>query len=81
MATDHTLTVRRAALPEVMFTPDVALALRSSPKTARQHIREGLCGPHFRVGRRLGVLRETFLSSLLGQSIQRSASNCGTVRP
>ena len=76
----YATTVRRAALPEVMFTPDVALALHSSPETARRYIREGHCGPHFRVGRRLGVLRETFLGSLLGQSIERAAPAGAEVR-
>ena len=60
----HADTVRRAALPEVMFVPDVALALQVSFPTARLCIRRGDCGPHFRIGRKLAVLRESFLDAL-----------------
>lgn len=56
--------VRRAALPEILFIPDLALALQVSPPTARQAVVRGDCGPYFRVGRRLAVLRESFLAAL-----------------
>lgn len=54
----------RAALPEVMFVPDIALALRCGPSTARTALRAGACGPTIRLGRRIAVLRESFLDAL-----------------
>ena len=61
----HAETVRRAALPQVMFVPDVSVALQMSPDAARRAILRGECGPYFRVGgRRLAVIRESFLDSL-----------------
>ena len=64
MSDPHSETVRRAALPEVLFIPDLALALQSSESTARREVRRGACGPYIVVGRRLAVLRESFLKSL-----------------
>ena len=60
----HAQTVRRAALPEVLFIPDLALALQVSDSTARRAVLRGDCGPYFRFGRRLAVRRESFLDSL-----------------
>lgn len=62
--TSHHETVFRAGLPQVLFVDDLALALRCSPSTARRLIRQGLCGPHLRVGRRLAVLRASLLAAL-----------------
>ena len=64
MATQHVDTVRRAALPQVMFVPDVALALQCSASAARQAILRGDCGPFFRMGRRLALRRDSFLAAL-----------------
>lgn len=60
----HVLTVRRAALPEILFIPDLALALLTSESTARRAVLRGDCGPYLRFGRRLAVRRESLLDSL-----------------
>lgn len=64
--------VHRAALPEVMFVADVAVALQLSPSSVRRAVLRGECGPYFRVGRRLGVRRESFLNALARR--ERSAA-------
>jgi hypothetical protein len=56
--------VQRAALPEILLVPDVALALGVKHSAARKAILRGDCGPFIRVGRRLGVLRDSFLETL-----------------
>ena len=61
----HRDAVTRAALPEVMFIPDVALALRAGEDAARRAVLRGDCGPYIRVGRRLAVLRESFLQAMV----------------
>ena len=63
MAT-HVDTVRRAALPQILFVPDVAVALQVGHDTARRAILRGECGPYLRIGRRLAVLRDTFIAAL-----------------
>lgn len=64
MATNYAVHVHRAALPELLFIPDLALALQCSPTAARRAIRRGECGPHVRLGRRYAVLRATFIDAL-----------------
>lgn len=64
MATQHVDTVRRAALPQVMFVRDIGLALQLGPDAARRAILRGDCGPFFRVGRRLALRRDSFLAAL-----------------
>ena len=64
MVTNHVDTVRRAALPQILLVPDIGLALQLSNHGARRAILRGECGPYFRVGRRLAVLRESFLAAL-----------------
>jgi len=64
MVPNHMDTVRRAALPQVMFVRDIGLALQLGPDAARRAILRGECGPFIRVGRRLAVLRDSFLASL-----------------
>jgi len=56
--------IQRAALPELMFVPDIALALRCTHSTARTSLRKGECGPFIRIGRRRAVLRDTFFEAL-----------------
>lgn len=56
--------VARACLPEILLVRDVAVALQLTPSGARQAIRRGDCGPYTRIGRRLAVLRESFLLSI-----------------
>lgn len=60
----HSAAVQRAALPEVLFIPDVGLALQVGDSAARRAVLRGECGPYLRIGRRLAVLRETFLAAL-----------------
>src|SRR5688572_5360276 len=63
-------TVRRACLPEILFTPDVALAFGGvSPATARRRLLDGTCGPIMRIGRRLAVRREAFLDALAAREV------------
>lgn len=64
MANNYAQQVHRAALPEVMLIPDIALALQLTPQSTRLAVQRGDCGPFFRVGRRLAVLRESFLAAL-----------------
>lgn len=59
-----TLTLKRAALPEVLFVEDLAEVLQVSPAGARRLLRSGECGPHARLGRRLYVLRTTLIQAL-----------------
>lgn len=61
----HDETVRRAALPEIMFCPDLGLALGGiTPSAARRAVLRGECGPYLRLGRRIAVRRESFLAAL-----------------
>jgi hypothetical protein len=66
MSTPHSEVVRRAALPELLFVPDVALSLQVTRATARRAIVRGRCGPYTRVGRRYCLRRETFLEAIAG---------------
>lgn len=56
--------IRRAALPEVMFAADIALALDVPDWQAEDAARAGLCGPYFTVDGRPAVLRQDFLDTL-----------------
>jgi hypothetical protein len=51
-------------LPEVLFTPDVAVALDLSEPAARCALRSGKLGPAFAVAGRDAILRTDFLSTL-----------------
>lgn len=65
MATNrYELTVRRAALPEVLFSSDIGLALGIPEEAAETGTRQGRFGPHFLVGGRAAVLRRDFLEAL-----------------
>ena len=57
--------LRRAALPEILLSEDVAaaLALRTRSAAARL-ISSGRLGPPIRIGRRVAVEREDFLDAL-----------------
>ena len=68
----HGDAVRRAALPEVLFVPDLALALGVSASAARKAILRGACGPYLRLGRRLAVLRESFMAALEARQVSPS---------
>lgn len=57
-------TVRRAALPEVLFADDVSAALGVPEQESSRLIADGRLGPSFLVGGRPAVLRETVLAHL-----------------
>ena len=78
---DHGDTVRRAALPEVLFVPDLALALGLSESAARRAILRGDCGPFLRMGRRLAVLRESFLTALETRQVSAPGKTLQLLRP
>jgi hypothetical protein len=61
--------VRRAALPEILLTSDVALVLDLSLSGARKAIVRGDFGPYLRLCRRLAVRRESFLEALRGREL------------
>ena len=65
---NYDLTVKRAALPEVLLPPDVAVAVDIPETVAESAVRQGRFGPAFLVGGRPAVLRETFLKHLAGRS-------------
>ena len=75
MATTHNnMAVRRAALPEILFVEDLALAIDCSPATARRIMLSGACGAVGRLGRRLYVLRSTLIDSLATRSATSDVS-------
>jgi len=61
----HEATIRRAALPEVMFVADIALAMDLPVFQVETAAREGRFGRPFFVRGRVAVLREVFLASLV----------------
>jgi hypothetical protein len=61
---------RRAALPEVMLLPDLALALGVTPSAARRIVLRGEIGPYSRVGRRIVVRRAAFLAALEAREVR-----------
>lgn len=65
----HASTVRRAALPEVLFVPDLAEVLCRGQASTRRAVRRGDCGPYIRVGHRLAVLRTSFLGALASRQV------------
>jgi len=79
MSNDYPNLVRRAALPEILFVPDLALALQVSKSAARKAIRRGECGAYFRLGRRLAVRRVEFLRAVTARE-QRGVGDRGPVR-
>lgn len=77
----YSTLVSRAALPELMFIPDLAIALQASEVEAEAALQRGECGPFVRVAGRLAVLRESFLDALarreespLGRAPRRQSS-------
>ena len=60
----HAETVRRACLPEVLFRPDIAVALQVPEESVETLILSGECGPYLRISGRLAVRRSAFLASL-----------------
>jgi len=64
----YELTVRRAALPEVLLGPDVAVAVDIPEDAAERAIQTGRFGPAFFLRGRPAVLKETFLRYLADSS-------------
>jgi hypothetical protein len=60
----HIETIRRAALPVVLFADDLALATQLTSAEADHAARAGRFGPHFLVKGAVAVLRSDFLISL-----------------
>ncbi len=56
--------VRRAALPEVLFLPDLAVALGLHPKVAHELLLAGELGPYVDIAGRPAVRRVAFLEAL-----------------
>jgi len=70
---------RRAALPEVLFVPDMALALGGiTESAARRAVLRGECGPFLRIGRRLAVRRDAFLAALAARESSPQDGSGGT---
>ena len=61
---DHDAVMRRAALPEVMFAPDIALAVQIPIPVVEAQAPGGSFGPCFYVQGRVAVLREDFLETM-----------------
>lgn len=68
MENPHQKTVRRAALPEILFLPDLALALEVPQHEAEQAARAGLLGPTLVLSGRLAILRRDLLEHLSDQA-------------
>ena len=69
MKDPRSAAITRAALPEILFVPDVAIALGVMDSAARKTIVRGEIGPYFRIGRRLAVRRESFLAALAEREV------------
>lgn len=65
----HAETIRRAALPELLFKPDLALATQLPEETAEAYAVEGRFGPCLYIGGRVAVLRDHFLESLRARAV------------
>lgn len=68
----HQETVARAALPEVMFAPDIALAMRLSVEAVEAQAPDGCFGPCFYVEGRVAVLRRDFLPAMAARAARRN---------
>ncbi|MCC7173442.1 MAG: hypothetical protein IT459_23560 [Planctomycetes bacterium] len=71
---------RRAALPEVMFAVDAALALQVPAPIAAINMVSGAFGPAFTVDGRPAVLREEFLAALARRASVRTESREEVIR-
>lgn len=60
----HEKTIRRAALPELMFPTDVALALGIPEEEAAEALRSGCLGPFLQVRGRPAILRRDLVAAL-----------------
>ena len=62
-------TLRRAALPEILFDQDVALALQVEEREAHRRISSGELGPYLELDGRPALLLKTFLEQLNSQQV------------
>lgn len=62
-------TLRRAALPELMFAPDLALAAQLPEETAEAYAVSGRFGPCLYVQGRVAVLKDHFLEALRARAV------------
>lgn len=66
----HKAAVSRGLLPEVLGDADISIVFGfASSKSGRRSILRGECGPYFRRGRRVYVLRTSFLAHLEAQAV------------
>jgi len=56
-------------LPVILFIPDVARVTQVAQSAARKAVLRGRYGAYLRLGRRLAVLRSTFLKALQRQEV------------
>jgi hypothetical protein len=64
----------RAALPEVLFVPDLSMVLGGLTFSAtRRAVLRGDCGPFLRIGRRIAVRREALLDALAAREVDPAA--------
>jgi len=62
-------TLRRAALPEILFDEDVSLALQIEQPEAHRRISSGELGPFLDLDGRPALLLKTFLEQLKSQQV------------
>jgi hypothetical protein len=62
-------SLRRAALPELLFAPDIALAVQLPEETAEAYAAEGRFGPCLFVQGRVAVLKDHFIEALRARAI------------
>jgi hypothetical protein len=66
--------VRRAALPEILFAPDLAIATGLPEPEADVAARTGRFGPQLFIKGRVAVLRQDFLAYLTQHAKARDAA-------
>jgi hypothetical protein len=69
------LAVRRAALPELLFAPDLALVTDLPEEEADRAARAGRFGPQLFIKGKVAVLRKDFLEFLTLRAAARGPSN------
>ncbi len=67
--------VRRAALPELLFAPDLALTTGLPEDEAIRAARAGRFGPQLYIKGRVAVLRKDFLETMALRASRRTAND------
>ena len=70
----HEQAVRRAALPELLFAPDLALATNLPEEEADRGARAGRFGPQLYIKGKVAVLRKDFLETMTLRASRRDES-------